>query len=170
MRRDDSVFLSHQHDGDAGDNVTLSFSRSPTVLLQFAAGRFTRSASRIYQKNYGLGATDWRMLVMLTRVPGASVTESAETIGIDKAAVSRALKRLEDRGLVEQEIPEADARRKVWRLTTEGKAAHAKILKVALARQHSLLENFSAADIKKFSDYLKRFLENIEKLDAEHDA
>jgi len=165
---DDSVFLSlPDEQASDGQGITLSFSRSPTVLLQFAAGRFTRSASRLYQKKYDLGATDWRMLVMLTRVPGASVTQAAETIGIDKAAVSRALKRLEDHALVTQETPENDARRRTWTLTPLGERRHTEILDIALKRQRKLLEGFSDTDVRRFTEYLLLFLGNLEELDDE---
>ena len=44
---DDDQFLVRAIDGEAGPaTTTLSFSRSPTVLLTFAANRFTRSAAR----------------------------------------------------------------------------------------------------------------------------
>ena len=90
------MFLVETEDGAR----TLSFSRTPTVLLTFAANLFTRQSAAALTKEFGIGAMDWRMLVMLTRHPGASVAQSAETIGIDKAAISRSLQRLSKKGLV----------------------------------------------------------------------
>ena len=98
---------------------TLSFSRTPTVLLTFAANLFTRKSAVALTKQFGIGAMDWRMLVMLTRHPGASVAQSAETIGIDKAAVSRSLGRLLDKQLVKSIAKESDPRRKQWMLTAK---------------------------------------------------
>jgi len=142
---------------------TLSFRRSPTVMLTFAANRFTRSAARLYQQRYGIGAMDWRMLVMLTREPGSSVSHAGRTIGIDKAAVSRSLKRLEERGLAEC----ADASRSDWTLTEAGRALHEEILGIALARQRRLLEGLSREDVATFTRCLATFLGNLEALDAE---
>ena len=87
----DQLFLTEPEDAPEGQR-TLSFERSPTVLLSFAANRFSRAAARVYQDRFGIGAMDWRMLVMLTRAPGSGVSDAARTIGIDKAAVSRSLK------------------------------------------------------------------------------
>ncbi len=166
MQADESYFLVEIEDdsGNVAGN-TLSFSRSPTVLLQFAAGRFTRSAARLYQKEYGVGATEWRMLVMLTRKPESSVAEASETIGIDKAAVSRALAALEKKGLVDAIVPKGDPRRRRWLLTEAGKSMHEAILAIALDRQRKLLDGFSEGDVKAFNGYLTRFLENLETLE-----
>lgn len=147
-----------------GRDPTLSFSRSPTVLLQFAAGRFTRAASSIYQKRYGIGATEWRVLVMLTRHPGAGVQDAAETIGIDKGAVSRALSALGKKGLVLSSESGEDGRRRSWTLTKAGRKMHAEILQIALDRQLKLLRGFSAQEVAAFVDMLRRFLDNLEDL------
>lgn len=155
---------------DAGSPMpagpTLSFSRTPTVLLTFAANRFTRSASRVYQDRFGIGAMDWRMLVMLMREPGSSVSHASRTIGIDKAAVSRSLQRLEKRGLATPTEVDGDERRKDWGLTPEGRALHDQILDLALDRQKALLDGFSRADVTAFTAYLSRFLENLDRLNG----
>ncbi|WP_246032530.1 MarR family winged helix-turn-helix transcriptional regulator [Thalassobius vesicularis] len=160
----DEMFLAFPDDDTPEARATLSFSRSPTVLLTFAANRFTRSAARVYQQEYGIGAMDWRMLVMLTRVPGCSVALASKTIGIDKAAVSRSLTRLEQAGLAVAETPLPDPRRRDWTLTDKGRALHERILHTALERQRKLLEGFSEAEVEMFNDFLRRFLGNLETL------
>ncbi|MBV7397178.1 MarR family winged helix-turn-helix transcriptional regulator [Mameliella sediminis] len=149
---------------DGGDTATLSFSRSPTVLLTFAANRFTRNASRYYQDHFGIGAMDWRMLVMLTRAPGCSAAQASRTIGIDKAAVSRSLARLEDSGLAFAESEGNDERRKNWTLTPKGRDLHDRILKTALERQKELLSGFSPQEVTEFTGHLRRLLENLDRL------
>jgi len=161
----DSTFLiypSETEDSPAGP--TFSFSRTPTVLLSFAANRFTRSASRVYQDRFDIGAMDWRILVMLMREPGSSVSHASRTIGIDKAAVSRSLRRLEERGMVEARQIGDDERRKEWYLTAEGAALHDHILPLALSRQKKLLDGFSEQEVRAFTGFLSRFLTNLEVL------
>ncbi|MDA7965921.1 MarR family winged helix-turn-helix transcriptional regulator [Ruegeria sp.] len=156
----DDMFLVDTDEG----GTTLSFSRSPTVLLTFAANRFTRNAAKYYQDRFGIGAMDWRMLVMLTRSPGCSVALASKTIGIDKAAVSRSLARLEASGLAEASCASSDERRKSWRLTENGRVLHDRILGVALARQKKLLNGFSPQDVEQFTAMLGAFLNNLETL------
>ncbi|MCC6007562.1 MAG: winged helix-turn-helix transcriptional regulator [Rhodobacteraceae bacterium] len=158
----DDLFLVQVEHGDATPHTTLSFSRSPTVLLTFAANRFTRAASRLYQERYGIGAMDWRMLVMLTREPGATIARSSEVIGIDKAAVSRSVQRLRRLGLVSQGMLHANGRSRGLNLTPEGHDLHARILREALDRQKRLLGGFSPEEVTMLCDMLTRFLENLE--------
>lgn len=164
----DSLFLV---DVEASDGVfvrkTLSFSRTPTVLLTFAANSFTRQAARIYQEKFGIGAMDWRMLVMLTRQPGASVAQSSNTIGIDKGAVSRSLSRLETKKLASALSQSNDERRKQWFLTPAGQALHDEILALALARLKKQLAGFSEADVKEFTRLLSLFYDNLKQEDAD---
>lgn len=163
----DDMFLVHvSGDEERADQATLSFSRSPTVLLSFAANRFTRAASRVYQEKYGLGSMDWRILVMLTREPGATVTRASDIIGIDKGAVSRSLHRLLGEGLVEQGKLHANGRSRSWRLTKTGQALHAKILQEALERQRALFKGFQPEEITQLCDLLTRFMDNLNEMQA----
>jgi len=146
---------------DKGDVATLSFRNSPTVLLTFAANRFTRKASRLYQDQFGIGAMDWRMLVMLTREPGSTVSHAGRTIGIDKAAVSRSLRRLEAKGLAKPSSRNGNK----WHLSEEGRALHARMLAVALERQRKLLLGLSRDEVEQFNRCLSVFLENLDGLD-----
>ncbi len=153
----DDLFLTDEAETGAR---TLSFRRSPTVLLTFAANRFTRAASREYQDRFGIGAMDWRMLVMLTREPGSTVSHSGRTIGIDKAAVSRSLRRLQGQDLA---VPDPD-RPTEWHLTPKGRALHTEMLELALSRQQHLLQGMTADEVQTFTCCLRLFLENLDTL------
>ena len=158
----DELFLVDLTQEDGGSRgTTLSFSRSTTVLLTFAANRFTRSAARHYFDKFGIGAMDWRMLVMLTRSPDCSVAKASRTIGIDKAAVSRSLARLENSGLAIATCNVPDKRRRLWQLTEQGRDLHDRILAEALSRQKSLLHGFSANEVETLNDFLRRMLDNL---------
>lgn len=159
----DEMFLIAPGDAPEGPaRPTLSFSRTPTVLLTFAANRFTRAASREYQRLFGIGAMDWRMLVMLAREPGSTVSHSARTVGIDKAAVSRSLRRLEQAGLAQPALTDPDERRKSWTLTEAGSALHDRILEHALGRLRQILAGFDPEEVRAFTGYLARVLDNLD--------
>lgn len=162
---DDLFLIDPSASPDTPARRTLSFSRSPTVLLTFAANRFTRSAARHYQNTYGIGAMDWRMLVMLSREPGSSVSHASKTMGIDKAAVSRSLQRLQTKGLASPTATGSDERRKDWTLTQQGADLHDRILETALDRQRRLLADFAPDEVQQLNSYLSRILTNLETLD-----
>ncbi|MBL4665854.1 MAG: winged helix-turn-helix transcriptional regulator [Sneathiella sp.] len=164
MTLDTSFFLDDPT-ADLGAYQTLEFDKNPTVLLVFAANRFTRNAARFYQNRYGIGAMDWRMLVMLTKEPNIPVARASRVIGIDKAAVSRSLGRLCEKQLALPTTPEGDARRKTWKLSKNGMTLHGDILKDALDRQQKILKDFSDAEVVQFNGYLQRLLDNVEALE-----
>ncbi len=164
MPLDPTFFLSDP--SGPGDLLpTLEFDRNPTVLLVFAANRFTRNAARFLHQRYGIGAMDWRMMVMLTKEPDIPVSRASKVIGIDKAAVSRSLTRLHKNGLAEPKIPSGDSRRKSWSLTEKGRQLHKEILDLALHRQQKILEGFSEDEVLTLNAMLGRLLENISSLD-----
>lgn len=166
MPLDPTFFLSDPS-GPGDLSPTLDFDKNPTVLLVFAANRFTRNSARYYHQRYGIGAMDWRMMVMLTKEPDIPVSRASKVIGIDKAAVSRSLGRLHENALVEAKIPTGDSRRKTWSLTEKGHQLHAEILEIALSRQQKILKGFSKTEILSLNAMLGRLLENISALDEE---
>lgn len=161
----DEMFLVSPEDaGIPADGTTLSFSRSTTVLLTFAANRFTRKAAQHYRTEFGIGVMDWRMLVMLTRAPGSNVAHASKTMGIDKAAVSRSLGRLEKSGLAASTAGTPDERRREWRLTKKGRDLHARILDASLNRQKELLDGFTPTEVEQFNGFLRRCLKNLDNV------
>ena len=146
---------------------TLSFTRSPLVMLGFTANRYARTTSRIFKKEFGLAAMDWRILVMLTWKTDIPASVACQTIGIDKAAVSRTLARLEKLGLVTANIFSEMGKRPVWRLTQKGYEMHDDMLKVSLLLHQKLTKGFSEQDVEKFNGYLELMMGNIEDLEEE---
>lgn len=154
-------------DRPTGPGPTLDLGEAPTVLLIFAANRFTRIWSRYLQRHYGLAAIEWRMIVMLTAEPNIPVTRASTVIDIDKASVSRALARLEAKGLAEADVPQAYRRRRLWRLTADGAALHDEILAIALRRQARILAGLDDDVVRQLSGSLRTVLDNLADLEVE---
>lgn len=164
----EEYFLLTIEDPIQGKSIpTLSFTRSPLVMLGFTANRYARTTSRIFKKEFGLGAMDWRMLVMLTWKTDIPASVASQTIGIDKAAISRSLARLEKLGFVIASFPGANGKRPVWRLTQKGYELHDSMLKTSLHFHKKLTQGFSEQDIEKFNGYLELMMRNVEDLEGE---
>lgn len=162
---EDDLFLVQVPDPDQGPaRKTLSHSRSPLVLLGMASNKYVRTSARIFTERYGLGIMDWRMLVTLTRHPGATVTLSSRLMGIDKAAVSRSLTRLEEKGWVVPTQLGRGERRKSWKLSEQGKLLHEEVLSLSMQLHRSVLDGFTPQEIGVLNGLLKRFLVNLETL------
>lgn len=92
---------------------------------------------------FGLTIPEWR--VMLSLAAGHVDTSMAITAewGMDKMAISRAVRRLADRGLVRRKQDPADKRRQALSLTAKGRALYARIEPQATARYVDLLAPLS---------------------------
>ncbi|WP_424988457.1 MarR family winged helix-turn-helix transcriptional regulator [Microbulbifer sp. S227A] len=162
----DDLFTVQLEDPDTGEiRETLSFERSPTVLLNFAAGRFARYGVPIFAEKLGLPAMDWRMLVMFTQEPGATAARACETTGFDKGAISRSIHRLEKAGHVRSGDLHSNGRSRGWYLTEAGKQLHDKGLKISIERQKDLFRGFEMHEIETLCDLLRRFLVNLDDKD-----
>jgi len=159
------MFLVDVEDNVAGETYqTLSMSRTPTMLLSFAANKFTEAASHYFNDNFGLGAVDWRMLFLLARSPGTTAAQASKTIGVDKGTVSRSVSRLTKNELIVAGELHANGRSRGLSLSPSGRTLHDQILEVAVAQHVHLLKGFDEAEVKIFCELLLRFTSNLEDL------
>lgn len=166
-KQKDEMFLVTVEDAHSGVTMqTFSLSRTPTVLLSFAANRFFEAASDYFKDEFGVGAADWRMLFQLARNPGATAAASAKMLSIDKGTVSRSIQRMSKSGFIQAGDLHANGRSRGWYLTAQGRQLHDRLLKAALERQGHLLQGFEPEEVETMCDLLSRFLQNLETLEA----
>ena len=149
---------------------TLDRNKYVPAYLIGLANRYSRGASKLYLKLFGVGIIEWRMLSVLSIEGKLSANAICERIDLDKAAASRSVKVLLDNGLVTTEVDPQDSRKHLLDLTPAGEALHDRILAVALKRQDRLLRELSREEVKTLLSLLKRLsdgLEKVEKFDEE---
>lgn len=151
--------------GQVTDTLTLDDDIS--VLVVRAANKLTAHSSRVMRSRYGVGAIEWRMLVMLTLEPDIPASRATEAVGIDKAAVSRALASLHDRGLVAAVESARDPRRKTWRLTDAGAHLHDTILVWARHRDAAMLAGIPETDREAAKAVMRSVVRFFERSDTE---
>ena len=143
---------------------TMSMTRTPTMLLSFAANKFTEAASNYFQKRFGLGTVDWRMLFLIALKPGTTSAQAAQIIGVDKGTVSRSVSRLTSIDLVRLGDLHANGRSRGLFLSPSGREMHDRIFEVALHQHTHLLKGFDTAEIAKFCELLARFTMNLDEM------
>ncbi len=102
--------------------------------LSVLSNAISRSIARLYHQRFGLAIPEWRVMAVLGRfgpLPANGVCRRTE---MDKVRVSRAVARLQARGLVERRTDAADRRRSVLRLAPQGRDIHDRIVPLARAR------------------------------------
>lgn len=137
---------------------TLSLDDDLSVLVVRAANKLTTHSSNVLRSRYGIGAIEWRMLVMLTLESDISAARVSEVVGIDKSAVSRALAGMRENGLVEGLESRRDPRRKTWKLTAQGRKLHGRIYIWARERDEKMLASSVASELEAAKAVLRKII------------
>lgn len=105
-------------------------------LLYFGGSALVEAADAALAE-LGLGRAHHRALYLIGRNPGLTVGTLISELGITKQSLGRVMSELTARGLVAAEGHEDDGRKRLLRLTTEGKALEVRLfepLRDVLAR------------------------------------
>ncbi|WP_073975567.1 MarR family winged helix-turn-helix transcriptional regulator [Erythrobacter donghaensis] len=121
-----------------------------------------------YRKRFGLKIPEWRVMAVLgdAEAAGRALTQRALTAAtvMDKVAVNRAVKVLEERGLIARLPNPGDGRSHLLALTAEGRAIHAEVMPLARATERELLEGFGGGQEADLRALLARLRARAEQL------
>ncbi|MDT9013192.1 MarR family transcriptional regulator [Novosphingobium sp. APW14] len=120
-----------------------------------------------YRARFGLKIPEWRVMAVLG--DAGALTQRALVVAtrMDKVAVNRACKVLEDRGLVGRSPNADDGRSHHIELTSAGKAVHAEIMPLAIDMERRLFAQLTASEINEFKALLARITARVAELEAE---
>jgi DNA-binding MarR family transcriptional regulator len=115
-------------------------------------------------REMGLTRAQWLVLTRLYRRPGATQTELAEMLEIDRASAGRLIDRMEKGRWLERRHDGVD--RRVWRLTltAEARRVHARMWKRAEATVNDALSPLSLAERAQFTRLSARVKERLQEL------
>jgi DNA-binding MarR family transcriptional regulator len=131
--------------------------------LSHLNNRLSSGASQLYLKHFGVGINEWRILSVLSNWPHSSAGTIGETVGMHKTVVSRSLREMEEKQLVQ--IGSADGLR-LMVLTAAGQRLHDQIVVIALERERLLTQGFSEDERQMLFGLLRRMLANVEAVNA----
>jgi DNA-binding MarR family transcriptional regulator len=120
--------------------------------------RLLRTAFDRRVRGMGLTRAQWLLLTRLHRRPGASQSEIADMMEIERASAGRLIERLEAKGWIERRTGD-DRRVKRVYLTAEAERVHKRIWRIAEANVDGALSDLSARD----SAELMRLLGHVKK-------
>jgi DNA-binding MarR family transcriptional regulator len=132
--------------------------------LAVLAEAVSRSMAQVYAERYELSRDEWRVLAALSTVPAVRTAAVIARTTLDKVSVSRALARLEARGLVERTSDPEDGRGYLIRLLPAGRALYRKIVPSVQAREQFLLEGLSAEERAVLDGALDKLLQRARQL------
>ena len=144
----------------------LDFSVYVPAYLTLLANKISSGASAIYRPKFGVGITDWRIMALLAVEPWIVAGRVCDVTGLDKGAVSRSLRDLAQRGLVEVEVDAADQRRQLIALTRKGVLLHDRMVDIAVERERQLLGALSPDEQAALIDFLQRLRSRLPAANA----
>ncbi len=120
-------------------------------------------------KALGITRPQWLAIVRLKRRPGASQSELADMMEIEKAPAGKIVDRLEERGWVQRRPDPVDRRINRIFLTELGERVHAVIWPIAQSTVGDALVDLSETDIAHLTQLLSRVKSRLGEM-AESDS
>ena len=145
----------------AADGPTLDLDRYVPAFVTFIANKLSNSATAVYQRNFGINVTEWRIMTQLALEPGIPASRICQIIGFNKGPISRTLALMQRRGLVTIRTDPNDGRTHSIALTAKGRSIHDKVIVVALEREKRLLSCLKADEREMLIELLRRLHNNL---------
>lgn len=140
--------------------------RLPSYLpyrLSVVSNKASSLIARAYQARFGLTIQEWRIIAVLGAGQALTAQAVCEATAMDKVTVSRAIRRLDQRGLVGRRPNPSDKRASDVTLTADGEAIYAEVAPLALSYETAMVEDLAPHE----RDQLMGLLEKLEaRLDA----
>lgn len=123
--------------------------------------RLLRTAFDRRVRALGITRAQWLVLTRLHRHPGASQSELAEMMEVERASAGRMIDRLEANGWVERRALDGDRRVKRVYLTPEAERVHRRIWRVAETTVDDALADLSEREGTQLRALLSRVKKNL---------
>lgn len=153
--------------------MTVNSDLTPIALDRFApyqisvlAEGLARRMSVIVREAGGLSLTQWRVLAAVAEQPGRSANEIVAVTPMDKAIVSRAVKRLLDMALIVRRASRSDGRLSHIHLTAKGRRIYERLADQARGLERDLFSALSADERDAAADLLARLSASVAKMPA----
>ncbi len=126
-------------------------------VVNLTARPFFESVGRQHK----LSLNEWRVMVVLASHPGVAATDVADSTGLDKMSVSRALTSLGRSERVLREGDPADLRKSRLFLSATGKRLFARIGAQATRREAELFGSASPAELALLNTTLDKLIASL---------
>ncbi len=124
------------------------------LLVSLAAKPFVR----VHEHRWSISLPEWRVLIGIRHSPGVSGSELSLSLGLDKMAISRAVRVLEKSGYIARTAAPGDVRRQALSATPQGEALCAVMGPQDRALEDHLLAALAPHEATVFIDLLDRLI------------
>lgn len=134
------------------------------VLLFSLSGKISQHAHQNSARPLGLDMSEWRVIQILGNGQNQSINQVADSIAMDRGGTSRAISRLEHRGLVARKGDPNDRRRSTVSLTSSGLDTFETIVKFTGWREKKLRACLTPTEIKALGGILMKLKTQVHDL------
>jgi len=134
--------------------------------LAIASNQVSSMVAQAYQSRFGITIWEWRVIAILGEGRPVTAQGLCDVTAMDKVSVSRAVRALADRDLLERSSNRADRRSHLLTLTAAGRAIYAEITPVALEAERALLAGLAPEHVELLSTLLDRLRDRARDLKA----
>lgn len=136
-------------------------------LLSITSNAVSVRIALEYRQRFGLSVPEWRVMAVLGDSGPLTQRDLARLTVMDKVAVNRACKVLEQRRLASRRPNTQDGRSHLLELTESGTRMHDEIMPLALEMERRLFANFKPEEVAHFRHLLDRVRGEVDDLDAD---
>ena len=136
-------------------------------LLSITSNAVSGRIAQEYRTRFGLSVPEWRVMAVLGDAGPLTQRDLTRLTVMDKVAVNRACKVLEERGLASRRPNTQDGRSHLLELTESGVRMHDEIMPLALEMERRLFSRFTPEEVAHFRHLLDRVRSEVDDLDAD---
>lgn len=129
------------------DSVGHHITRTARIIERRVEGNLRR---------FGLTRVEWCVIVAVAEEGKKNPSEIADFVGIDRTATSRALRQLENNGLIDREMGRDDRRTTEVRLTAKGKAQFRAALPICTEVGHHFHSKLTLDELRTLKVLLSK--------------
>jgi hypothetical protein len=135
-------------------------------LLSVTSNAVSDCIAEEYRAHFGLKIPEWRVMAVLGDAGALTQRDLVRATLMDKVAVNRACKVLEERGLARRSPNDRDGRSHHLELTAEGAKMHSQIMPLALEMEHRIFADLGEEERRQFRSLLLRLREGVNRLES----
>ncbi|MGE0734917.1 MAG: MarR family winged helix-turn-helix transcriptional regulator [Alphaproteobacteria bacterium] len=146
---------------------------SPAALVPFdnvlasihaVSNQVDRAFYNEVEIKHDVSIAEWRIVMTLAERPSATAAQIIELWGVEKMAVSRAVRRLESMGRVRRKVNASDRRSYALVLTPAGRHLYEEMVPGARARYREIVGALSREEIAVLRANLHKLLTHLRQL------
>ena len=113
---------------------------------------------------YGIKYGQFEYFILILLTPGINQLEISRMKNVGKASVTKALKQLEEQGLIDRKVDSSDKRNILCFVSSKGNIIAKNLLQISSNVESKLFSGFSDDDMSIFYNYLQKLAANSENL------